>query len=175
MAGLAIQCYRDCSDRLSLHWKPAVRIRIHNNRLAPMTELLHWFRDHSFLLSWLAVISVITFIGTLVSIPALIICIPEDYFLHRSRPSSGGADDHSLQHLVLTGIKNVFGVLFVLAGLAMLVLPGQGLLTILIGLMLMNFPGKYELERKLIRQKPVLAAVNRLRIRAGRPPIEISA
>ena len=140
-----------------------------------MTDLLDWFRDHSFVLSWLAVISVTTFITTLVSIPALIIYIPEGYFLHEKRPPAGGAHDGTLQHLLLTGIKNVVGVLFVLAGLAMLVLPGQGLLTILIGLMLMNFPGKYALERKLIGQKPVLAAVNRLRKRAGRPPIEIPA
>ena len=139
-----------------------------------MADLLDWFREHATLLSWLAALSVVAFIGTLVSIPALVIQIPEDYFLHKRRPPAVGSADDSLRHLALKGIKNVIGVLFVLAGLIMLVLPGQGLLTILIGLMLMNFPGKYALQRSLIRKKPVLAAVNRLRTRAGRPPIQIS-
>ena len=137
-------------------------------------DLLDWFRDHSSLLSWLAVFSVVAFVGTLVSIPALVIRIPEDYFRHRKRPSAEASGSGSVKHLLLTGIKNVIGVLFVLAGVAMLVLPGQGLITILIGLMLMNFPGKYALERALISQKPLLAFVNRLRTRAGRPPIELS-
>ncbi|KPJ76505.1 MAG: hypothetical protein AMJ54_11305 [Deltaproteobacteria bacterium SG8_13] len=139
-----------------------------------MADLLDWFRNNSSLLSWLAVFSVVAFIGTLVSIPALVIRIPEDYFLHERRPSAGRSNSGPLQHLILTGAKNVVGILFVLAGLAMLVLPGQGLLTILIGLMLMNFPGKYALQRALIRQKKVLAVVNHLRTRAGRPPILIS-
>ena len=139
-----------------------------------MTELLDWLRDHSFLLPWLAGFSLVAFFGTLVSIPALVIRIPADYFIHERRPSAGRSDSESLQHPIFTGMKNVIGILFVLAGMVMLVLPGQGLLTILIGLMLMNFPGKYALQRNLIRQKTVLAAVNRLRARAGRPPIEIS-
>jgi hypothetical protein len=139
-----------------------------------MAHLFDWFRDHSSLLSWLAVFSVIAFIGTLVSIPTLVIYIPEDYFLHQRRPPADGSASGTLQHLALKGVKNVIGLLFVLAGLIMLVLPGQGLLTILIGLMLMNFPGKYALQRSLIRNKRVLAVVNRLRTRAGRAPIRIS-
>ena len=138
-----------------------------------MAELLDWFRNHSFLLSWLAVFSVVAFIGTLAVIPALVVRIPQDYFLHDRRPPSARSNRGILQHLVLTGLKNVIGILFVLAGVAMLVLPGQGLLTILIGLMLMNFPGKYTLQRTLISHKTVLSAVNRLRSRAGRPPIVI--
>ena len=138
-----------------------------------MTDLFDWFRDHSSLLSWLAVFSVVAFIGTLISIPMLVIHIPENYFLHEKRPPAAHSSTGVLQHLALTGMKNLIGVLFILAGLVMLVLPGQGLLTILIGLMLMNFPGKYALQRALISRKPVLDAVNRLRTRAGRPPIEI--
>ena len=139
-----------------------------------MAELLDWFRNHSFFLSWLAVFSVVAFIGTLAAIPALVVRIPQDYFLHDRRPPSARSNRGFLQHLVLTGLKNVIGILFVLAGVAMLVLPGQGLLTILIGLMLMNFPGKYTLQRTLISHKTVLSAVNRLRRRAGRPPIVIT-
>jgi hypothetical protein len=67
-------------------------------------------------------------------------------------------------------LKNVVGVLFVLAGLSMLVLPGQGVLTILIGLSLVDFPGKQRLEARIIGQRSVFKAVNSLRARFGRPP-----
>lgn len=79
---------------------------------------------------------------------------------------------------VLTGIvfvaRNVLGWVFVLAGVAMLVLPGQGLLSILAGLVLVNFPGKQRLERRLLSSHVVQEAVNWLRRRAGRPPFEFS-
>ena len=57
-------------------------------------------------------------------------------------------------------------------GLRCWYLPGQGLLTLLIGLMLTDFPGKYRLEKRLIAQPGVLKAVNWLRARAGHPPLE---
>ena len=55
----------------------------------------------------------------------------------------------------------------------MLVLPGQGLLTILIGLAVMQFPGKFELERWLVTRKGVLEGINWLRQRSGRLPLEV--
>ncbi len=57
----------------------------------------------------------------------------------------------------------------------MLVLPGQGLLTILFGLILMDFPRKRQLERRLIKVQPVRAAANWIRQRYGRPPFEFVA
>ena len=38
-------------------------------------------------------------------------------------------------------------LLLILGGILMLVLPGQGLFTIIIGLMLSNYPGKYSIEK----------------------------
>jgi hypothetical protein len=52
-------------------------------------------------------------------------------------------------------------------------MPGQGLLTILIGLILVNFPGKYKIERRLVRRPGVLQSINKIRTRFQRPPIEI--
>jgi len=61
----------------------------------------------------------------------------------------------------------------ILAGIAMLVLPGQGLLSILIGVTLLNFPGKYALERRIVGRPAVSRTLNRIRARARRPPLEI--
>ena len=49
-----------------------------------------------------------------------------------------------------------------------ILLPGQGIFTILIGVMLLNFPGKYQLEQWIVARRPVLHSINWLRRRAGR-------
>ncbi|MFO8032450.1 MAG: PGPGW domain-containing protein [Desulfohalobiaceae bacterium] len=66
-------------------------------------------------------------------------------------------------------LKNLLGIVLVLAGLAMLVLPGQGLLSIILGLALTNFPGKFKLQRRLVGYPSVLNSLNWLRRRFGRP------
>ena len=67
--------------------------------------------------------------------------------------------------------KNLLGLLLVIAGIIMLVGPGQGILTILIGLILMDIPGKRPLEARLIKRPPILAAVNNFRSRYNKPPL----
>ena len=67
--------------------------------------------------------------------------------------------------------KNLLGYIFVVAGTLMLVLPDQGLLTILVGIMVLNFRGKYELERWIVSRQPVLGSINWIRRRAGRAPL----
>lgn len=70
-------------------------------------------------------------------------------------------------------LKNVIGLLLVMAGIIMLVGPGQGILTILIGLILMDIPGKRPLEARIIQRPTVLAVVNNLRARYDKPPLVI--
>jgi len=54
----------------------------------------------------------------------------------------------------------------------MLVLPGQGLLTIVTGLLLINYPGKYKLEQKLVAIPSVFRALNWIRVKANKPPLK---
>jgi len=68
----------------------------------------------------------------------------------------------------------IAGVVMGVAGLAMLVLPGQGILTMLIGISLIDFPGKRQLERKLIGQPAVLHTINKVREKFGRPPLTVA-
>ena len=124
-------------------------------------------------MSWLAVISLLTFAVTLLAVLIFIIHIPDNYFLHEERKSRSNKEGFIGLRLVCRVLKNILGVFFVLTGLILLLLPGQGLLSILIGVMLMNFPGKYKLERALIRQEKVLSTINWLRTKAHRPPLQI--
>jgi hypothetical protein len=135
---------------------------------------LLWLKHHPDLLAALAVFSVVAFFGTLLLLPLLIIRVPEDYFL--DHPIKSGPAPRRAFFRFLSGIgRNVLGAMFILAGIAMLVLPGQGLLTILIGLVFINFPGKWKLARALVRRKVVFSAINTIRAKAGRPPIKIGS
>ena len=72
--------------------------------------------------------------------------------------------------LLLTG-KNALGIVLVVAGIAMLVLPGQGILTILAGILLLNFPGRHRFEHWIVSRPPVFRSINWLRRRNGQPPL----
>ncbi len=70
-------------------------------------------------------------------------------------------------------IKNIFGVILVLLGIVLSLpgVPGQGILTILLGLIMLDIPGKRPLEAKIIKRPTVLAAANNLRARYNKPPL----
>jgi len=71
--------------------------------------------------------------------------------------------------------KNILGVLLVVVGILLSIpgVPGQGLLTILLGIMLLDFPGKRRLEQNLLRRPQILKTINRLRARFGKQALEI--
>jgi hypothetical protein len=68
----------------------------------------------------------------------------------------------------------LIGCVLLLAGIAMLVLPGQGILTMLIGVSLMDIPGKRKLERRLIGRPAVLRTINKIRAKFGREPLVVN-
>jgi len=72
-------------------------------------------------------------------------------------------------------LKNLFGWMLVILGvfLSLPGIPGQGVLTILIGVSLLDF-GKRRLEQKLLARRPVRQAVNGLRVRFGRSPLVLN-
>ena len=65
--------------------------------------------------------------------------------------------------------------MLVAVGIALSVpgVPGQGVLTILAGLTLIDFPGRHPLVRSIIGRPAILAALNRLRARFKRPPLTL--
>lgn len=69
--------------------------------------------------------------------------------------------------------KNLFGVFLILLGIVLSLpgVPGQGILTILLGIIMLDIPGKRPLEAKIIQRPAVLSAANKLRLRWGKPPL----
>jgi hypothetical protein len=137
-----------------------------------MQEILDWIRSYESLLWWLGAASVVMFVGSVTAIPWLVTRIPADYFVHHQHYIDRWKPRHPLLRFAFLTLKNLFGVLLVLAGVAMLVMPGQGILTIVVGLIFLDFPGKFAMEQYFVRRKAVLGAMNWIRAKASRPPIE---
>lgn len=138
-----------------------------------MPDLLTWLREYQGLLEWLAGLSLLMFVVTLVVFPLVIIFLPEDYFIRDQRDPAHQTRQHPAVWLTLTILKNILGVVLIFVGAAMLVLPGQGLLAMLLGATLVNFPGKYALERRLVTRPAVARTLNKIRKSAGRDQLKI--
>ncbi|HET8701667.1 MAG TPA: PGPGW domain-containing protein [Nitrococcus sp.] len=121
---------------------------------------------------WLIGFSAIMLLISVIAVPWVAIVVPADYFTHTHRwrlHRRGGGSPRMWLWLM---VKNLIGAILVILGLIMLVAPGQGILTILIGLGIADFPGKYHLERRLVSLPGVLRSLNWIRQRRGRPPLE---
>ena len=133
---------------------------------------MDWIQSHTSLIGWWSLaLSTVMFVGGLVLMPVLIVRMSADYFLHPEPSSESWRRRHPVLRISALITKNVLGVVLLLAGLAMLVLPGQGIITILVAISLLNFPGKRSLELRIVRQGLVLQTINWIRARARRPPL----
>jgi hypothetical protein len=134
-----------------------------------LAPVVHFFASGGFW--WGLGISAALAIGSLALATAVVVGWPATRFKHDPPPSRNHV---VVRALGLVG-KNVLGAILVLLGLVMALpgIPGQGVLTMIIGLTLLDFPGKRGVERRLLKHRSVLGAINRLRARFGRPPLEM--
>lgn len=91
-----------------------------------------------------------------------VVRLPADFF--KREPRKTGA---------LRITLNIAGWLLILAGIAMLVLPGPGAIVLLVGVVLAEFPGKRRFLNWLLTRGSILRGMNRLRARFNRPPFEV--
>lgn len=134
-----------------------------------MSELLDAIKP---LLPLLALCSILVFIISLASLPWLVAKIPEDYFLHRKRKKTLPLTTTAFaRYLFLRLARNLVGLVLLAGGFMMLFIPGQGILTMVMGLILMDYPGKYSVEKTIIGYPAVFKGLNWLRARADKPPL----
>jgi Na+/H+ antiporter NhaD/arsenite permease-like protein len=124
--------------------------------------LKSWF-DHPAVRWGLGAFSVLAIIASLVLVPRFLASLPPDYLKARQDPAP--------KSLLLRVARNLLGVVLVFLGVAMLLLPGQGLLTLVIGLLLVDFPGKHQLVTRLLSRPKVLSIVNKLRAHRNAAPL----
>jgi hypothetical protein len=116
----------------------------------------------------------VTFLGSLAITAWMLVRLPANYF-HSSHSREFWTDKPAAVRWAGLVGKNLAGFVLVILGVIMSLpgVPGQGLLTILLGVVLMDIPGKRPLESRLLRIPVVLSAVNGLRARYGKPAMII--
>ena len=119
---------------------------------------------------WISIGSGIMLILTAIGIPFAIVRLPEDYLVNDGQ--AGWLDKQpAVVRWGLRIFKNLLGVVLVILGIVMLVLPGQGILSIVLGLSLVDFPGRHALQCKLIRRPKVIDSINWIRRKFHRPSL----
>jgi hypothetical protein len=128
--------------------------------IAGVFAWIEWHHVGLAALVWVALTA-----GSLAVVARIVITLPEDYF----ERSPQGRTRWTARRVV----RNLVGVVIVAVGAALSLpgVPGQGLLTMLVGLFLVDFPRRREIERALASRPGVLPALNRLRARFGHPPL----
>ncbi len=132
-----------------------------------------WLGDHRIKLLLIGAGSLVMLVGGLLAARWFVTRLPPDFLTQRRRPRRRIEFGRSLWQSVVIVAKNVVGYICVIAGLAMLVLPGPGLLVLLIGFLMVDFPGKFRLERWILSRRRVLDLINRTRRRYGAPPLDL--
>jgi hypothetical protein len=120
--------------------------------------MIELFYSNEILVWWLLTISFFSLLGTLIVVPLILVRLPADYFLFPDRQSAPWISRNRYLRIPVFIAKNLLGAILVL-------------LTIIIGLVLMEFPGKYHAERWVINRPAVLAAINWIRLKAGKPKL----
>jgi len=125
-----------------------------------------------------ALIGVLIFIASfainLAIVTVILIRIPADHFSQSHRKKLW-SDRHATIRIVGIIGKNLLGIFLVALGIVLSLpgVPGQGLLTVLLGVMLLDFPGRRHLEQKLLRRPAIINSINRLRQRFDKPPLQL--
>ena len=122
-----------------------------------------------------ALVFVGSFVINLVIVSVILVKLPPDHF-SKSRKTKFWSGPNPVLHAAKVIGKNIAGILLVALGVVLSVpgVPGQGLLTILLGLMLLDFPGRHRLEQKLLSKPSIVNTINRLRGRFEKPPLQLN-
>lgn len=138
-------------------------------------QMLQYMLEHRFLIVVIAVVSAAVFVLTLAALPFFFVLIPEDFFVQRQVRFPLLKHSHPFVRVLVLVLKNTIGLFFLISGFLMLFLPGQGILTLLMGLVCIDFAGKRTLILKLIGNKKVTNSITRLRAQFGRKPLRIES
>ncbi len=117
-------------------------------------------------------LSLLLLAGSILLTPWLLSRLPTDYFQDPHHRPLQSLDHRPLIRIILLIVKNLMGFILFLAGISMLFLPGQGLLTIAMAMVLVDFPGKNRLKRSIIQVPRIREWINLLRERLGKAPFE---
>jgi hypothetical protein len=131
--------------------------------------VLEFVKRYKFLIGG---ISLAMFLVSVILVPVFVQILPAEYFVKKRIRTKPKWVPFPLHVLYLVA-KNIVGIVLIVLGLAMLVLPGQGLLTLIVGIILTDIPGERQAFLFIMRRTPVLKAMNWLRAKKNIPPFEL--
>ena len=122
--------------------------------------------------AWAVGLFLATFVASLIVVSILLVQLPSTFCLE-SHDRRFWVHRHKALRWTGVVLKNLLGLALIVLGVGLSLpgVPGQGVLTILIGIILMDFPGKRRIERKIVGRPKVLSAINGLRKRFNKPPL----
>lgn len=135
-----------------------------------LQQSIAWIAEHDFILALAGGGSLLLLLFVAAALPLIIVQLPTDYF---SDPLGGSRllrHRHRLIAWPLLILKNLLAIPVLLSGIIFIFTPGQGILTIVAGLLLLDFPGKRQVEMRIVRKHRVFRAMNWIRRKAGRDP-----
>jgi hypothetical protein len=119
--------------------------------------------------SWLPLMGIISFslfLGALLFLPLIVAALPVNIFMGKRVERK----KLPLVRVIILIFRNILGGILFIVGVIMLFIPGQGLLTMLAGLVLMAFPGKTRIMHRLLAIKSLQKGLNSLRQKLKREP-----
>ncbi len=124
---------------------------------------------------WVLFIWAASFVLSALFVVIVLVKLPPTYFLDRPKRQLW-VDQHLAIRTILRLLKNLVGLFLVAAGVLLSLpgVPGQGILTVAIGIILLDFPGKRRLERSVVSRPRIGATIDRIRRRFGQPPLQFS-
>ena len=137
-----------------------------------LKSLSNWFSQTDAIVWWLSAGSLAFLLISPPLVGWLITRMPTNYFAQKHRRALDSWNDYPTLRIAMLVAKCALGFALLLMGVIMLVAPGQGLLTIVVGLMLLEFPGKFRIQKWIVTRRQVWRSMNWLRKRAGRPEFE---
>jgi hypothetical protein len=134
--------------------------------------LQQWLLAYKDILWPLGLLSLAFLVLGVVLLPVIVVRLPSDYLARGKRSVRRRFASMSMGGRIYLLVKNLFGGLLALAGIVMLVTPGQGLISIIVGVGMLDIPQKRRLLKLLAGRPGVLRSVNRFRARFGEPPLQ---
>jgi hypothetical protein len=124
-----------------------------------------WISDNYRVIQWIGLVSVLLFFLSLFILRCVIVRLPDDYFVIDSPASNKHSGN--LIDLALRVAKNLFGFLLIICGIILLFIPGQGLVTIVLGAWIIDLPWIIKIKRKFVYSRLVKGALNWIRSKNG--------
>jgi len=142
-----------------------------------LSAIAEWLQAHELLVIGITVGSIMISVGGILLTPWLVARIPADYFVGDAPHAWAWQEHHPVVRVVLNIGKNILGGLLILLGIVLCLpgIPGPGIITIILGLMLTDLPGKRKMERWVVSRRPIFNTLNALRRKLHQPPLVLDA